>query len=166
VAQLYVALAKKAGMLADSASNAALARGLMREAPSAALATLQADGGPFASYVTTAPSPDGSPLLLLSRLAVHSRNLERDPRASLLFVREAGSEAMAALRVTLMGRAVKDDDPKLKELFLSRHPDAARYAGFGDFSLHRFEIAAGHLVAGFGRIVELTAAELSRAADN
>ena len=54
----------------------------------AALASLKPDGQPFASYVVTAPDVDGSPLMLLSRLAEHTRNLEGDPRASLLFVRE------------------------------------------------------------------------------
>ena len=122
----------------------------------ATLATLARGGGPFASYVLTAPDADGSPLMLLSRLAVHTQNLENDARASLLFVREAGVEAMAAERLTLTGRCAKHEDPAARRLFLSRHPDAARYADFADFSLYRFDIEAGHLVAGFGRIVGLT----------
>jgi putative heme iron utilization protein len=146
----------------DSASNAALARELMHDAGTAALATLGADGGPFASYVTAAPGRDGAPLMLLSRLAVHTRNLAGDPRASLLFIREpaAGSESMTAIRLTLVGRALLDEDPEALRRFLARHPDAARYAGFADFSIYRFRIASGHLVAGFGRIVDLTQEEL------
>jgi putative heme iron utilization protein len=144
-------------MQADSTSNAALARDLMREAATAALATLGADGGPFASYVTVAPGADGAPVMLLSRLAVHTQNLARDPRASLLFVREpaADSETMTALRLTLVGRALAGDAGDA-ERFLARHPDARRYAGFADFSMYRFHIAGGHLVAGFGRIVDLS----------
>ena len=100
--------------------------------------------------------------MLLSALAEHARNLARDPRASLLFVREPepGSEAMTAMRLTLTGRAEKDADPENRRRYVARHPDAARYADFSDFSLYRFEIAAGHLVAGFGRIVALTEGEL------
>ena len=156
-------------MTEEAISNQELARNLLAHGGSAALATLTHDGGPFASYVMTAPAADGSPLMLLSRLAEHTKNLDRDPRASLLFVREppAGEETMTALRLSLTGRCARDADPKSKRLFLERHPDAARYAGFADFSLFRFDIAAGHMVAGFGRIVALTPEELlakSRAA--
>ena len=143
-------------------SNQALARELLAAGGSAALATLTAEGGPFASYVVTAPSADGAPLMLLSDLAEHARNLARDSRASLLFVREPepGSDKMTAMRLTLTGRAAKDADPDERRRFVARHPDAARYADFSDFSLYRFEIEAGHLVAGFGRIVALTREEL------
>ena len=134
----------------------------MTQGGSAALATLTPDGWPFASYVVTAPAIDGSPLMLLSRLAEHTKNLERDPSASLLFVREPppGDESMTAARLTVTGRCARDGDPQSKRIFLERHPDAARYAGFADFSLFRFDIAAGHMVAGFGRIVALTPEEL------
>jgi putative heme iron utilization protein len=100
--------------------------------------------------------------MLLSRLAVHTGNLERDARASLLFVREPapGGEAMTAARLTLVGRCGKDSDPEARRHYLARHPDAVRYSDFADFSLYRFEIENGHLVAGFGRIVGLSREEL------
>lgn len=149
-------------MVENSDSNIEAARALLGTGGAATLATLGADGGPFASYVITAPAADGAPLTLLSRLARHTENLERDPRASLLFVREPapGSESMTAERLSLTGRCVKTKDAESRRLFLQRHPDAERYAGFADFSLYRFEVAAGHLVAGFGRIVDLTPEEL------
>jgi len=147
----------------NSFPKAAIARELMGVGGPASLATLDDRGSPFASYVVIAPASDLAPLLLLSRLAVHTRNLERDPRASLLFVREPdpGSESMTAVRLTLIGRATKDADPGLLRHYVDRHPDAGRYAGFGDFSIYRFETNAGHLVAGFGRIVTLSAAEIA-----
>ena len=128
----------------------------------ATLATLSAEGAPFASYVVTAPAIDLSPLMLLSRLAQHTKNLDRDPRASLLFVREAepGDETLTASRLTLTGRCTTEIDPSAKQRFLDRHPDAARYSEFADFSLYRFEVESGYLVAGFGRIVSLTREEL------
>jgi putative heme iron utilization protein len=149
-------------MTEETLSNQDLARNLLLAGGSATLATLGASGEPFASYVVTAPAADGAPQMLLSRLAEHTKNLERDPRASLLFVREppAGEEAMTAVRLTVTGRCERDAGAEAKALYLARHPDASRYAGFSDFSLFRFEIAAGHLVAGFGRIVALTSAEL------
>jgi putative heme iron utilization protein len=149
-------------MTEEVVSNQELARSLLVAGGVASLATLRPDGGPFASYVVTAPAADGSPLMLLSRLAEHTKNLDRDPRASLLFVREpsVGEESMTALRLTVTGRCARDADAELKRLYLARQPDAARYVGFADFSLFRFDIEAGHMVAGFGRIVALTRAEL------
>jgi hypothetical protein len=133
----------------------------MREVGTGSLATLGADGAPFASYVVTASAGDGSPILLLSDLAVHSENLARDPRASLLFVGDTVSSSQsAAHRLTLTGTASKDNNAAARRLFLARHPEATLYASFADFAFYRFEIASGHLVAGFGRIVDLAPAEL------
>ena len=148
--------------MAGDEQAAATARRLIDQAHSAALGTLDHDGGPFVSHVITARAPDGSLALLLSRLAWHSRNLERDSRASLLLVEEPveGSETMAATRLTLLGRVAKDENPDLRAAFLARHPDATGYAGFADFGFYRFFIGSGHLVAGFGRIVTLPAADL------
>jgi putative heme iron utilization protein len=148
---------------ADSGSNAALAQALMRRGGPASLATLTPDGAPFASYVVTAPGADGAPLMLLSRLAVHTQNLAADSRAALLLVAEpSGSEALTASRLTLTGRALPDPDPAALTLFLTARPEAARYAGFADFALYRLQVESGHLVAGFGRIARLSVAELLR----
>lgn len=149
-------------MPANDDSDAGLARRLVRQPGPAALATLEPDGGPFCSYVISVPAADGAPLLLLSRLAAHSRNLAADPRASLLYVREpeAGGTALAAARLTLTGKLLQDADPANRERFLAGHPDAARYEGFADFSLYRMQIVSGHLIAGFGRIVSLGPADL------
>ena len=149
-------------MTGESQSNQELARNLLAAGGTASLGTLTTDAAPFVSYVVTAPAIDGSPLMLLSRLAQHTKNLDRDPRASLLFVREAepGDETLTASRLTLTGRCTTEIDPSAKQRYLDRHPDSTRYAEFSDFSLYRFEIQAGHLVAGFGRIVGLTREDL------
>ena len=148
-------------MKEELGSLAAPAQALLARGGAVTLATLRPGGGPFASYVVTAPDADGAPLLLLSRLAAHTRNLEHDARASLLFVGEADSDdAMTAPRLTLTGTCVTYAEPEARRRYLARHPSAARYAGFADFSLYRFEIGSGHLVAGFGRIVSLTVEEL------
>lgn len=139
-------------------SNQTLARDLVFMGRSAALATLEAQGNPYCSYVVTAPAADGAPLMLLSTLAVHTHNLQRDPRASLLFTREpaAGEEKMTTVRLTLTGTATASTSPELRQAYLDRHPDAARYAQFADFAVYRFETQGAHLVAGFGRIVNLS----------
>ena len=132
--------------------RAAEARRLIRTRNHAALAT-SLDGRPYVSLVAVACDSDASPLLLLSDLAQHTRNLLAEPRISLLF--EATSEyadPLAGPRLTLLGRAGRIDDPRLASRFMARHKASAVYANFADFHLYRVVIERGHLVAGFGRI--------------
>lgn len=147
----------------EAFSPGAAARRVLRLADTGSLATLQADGGPFASLVSVATTSAGEPVLLISRLAVHTRNLGRDARASLLLVAPGGEagDPLAGARLTLIGQvAPRDADPLLPRRFLARHPEAESYATFADFGFHRFAIASAHLVAGFGRIVDLERAAL------
>ena len=132
----------------------ALARRLTRAADRAVLATaLAGDGRPYASLVLMACDPGGSPLLLLSNLAEHTRNLTADPRVSLLVDGTAGHEdPLTGPRLTLLGRVAATDAPGCRARFLARHPESAAYADFGDFRFYRVSIERGHLVAGFGRI--------------
>src|ERR1044071_9820506 len=106
-------------MSEETLSNQELARKLLSVGGAATLATLAPGGGPFASYDVTAPGPDRSPLMLLSRLAEHTKNLERDRRASLLFVREppAGEGSMTAVRLSVAGRCARDSDADAKPLY-------------------------------------------------
>lgn len=141
-------------------SPAATARRLMRSLDRATLATSQ-DGWPYASLVLAAVDHDASPLLLLSDLAEHSKNLKRDARASLLFDGTAGrDDPLTGARVTVLGEARPVDDARLLGRFTRRHPSAAGYAGFADFHLYRLDIARAHLVAGFGRIHAIAAQAL------
>ena len=139
-------------------------RDLLRRADRAALATALADGGPYASLVLTALDLDASPLLLLSDLAEHSRNIARDPRVSLLFDGTAGlADPLTGARASLVGRAAVSREPALMARYIARHPSAEGYAAFADFKLYRVEIDRAHLVAGFGKIhwVEGTEIRLS-----
>ncbi|MGF6226141.1 putative heme iron utilization protein [Inquilinus ginsengisoli] len=137
------------------------ARILLRGLDRAALATLDAEGGPYASLVLVATDPAGQPLLLISRLAEHTGNLERDSRAALLFDGTAGfDQPLTGPRLTVSGRAEPADDPALRARYLARHPDAAGYAGFPDFSLWRVRVARGHMIAGFGAIHRFDAEDL------
>jgi putative heme iron utilization protein len=146
----------------DTAQSAASARVLVRRAWKGALGTIDRESGdPLVSLVTVATEADGTPLLLLSRLALHTRNLEQDPRASLLIDGTgAGGSALAGDRVSLTGRAVLTGDQRARGRFLARHPSARAFAGFADFAFYRLQLARGHFVGGFGRIVALGAAEL------
>lgn len=139
------------------------ARTLMRGATLATLATLSRpgmeggmEGWPSPSLVLVAFDLDASPLLLISRLAEHTRNLEADGRCGLLFDATAGhDDRLTGPRLSVQGVAERAGDPMLLERFIARHPSASTYAGFRDFALWRVTVRRGHMVAGFGRIHSL-----------
>jgi putative heme iron utilization protein len=144
-----------------SESPAWQARRLLRAARSGCLAT-SAQGQPFASLVTPACMPDGSLLLLLSRLSEHTRHLMEDPHCSVMVSGAAESaNPQTTPRVTITGVAEVVDDPALKARYLAVHPYASLYADFGDFATWRIKPAAGLLVAGFGKAGRLKAADLT-----
>ena len=139
--------------MGNAESLAAAVRELLRRASRACLATLTEGGAPYASLVLTADDGRGAPLLLLSDLAEHAKNLKRDQRASLLVeTAEPAGDPLASARATFLGEAERVVDDLAKATFVARHPSAAGYAGFRDFALYRLLVARIHLVAGFGRI--------------
>ncbi len=146
----------------DAFVPVAAARRLVREARTAALATLaRRTGHPFGSMVSVACEPDGTPLLLMSTLAAHSRNLAEDPRASLLYVDPAAPDPQQGARVTVVGRVEKIAAPADAERrYLARLPEASLYAGFGDFAFFRLVVEDAHLVAGFGRAMRVRGEDL------
>lgn len=138
------------------------ARQLLRRARSGTLATLNRDGGvPYASLVNVGTDVDGRPVVLVSQLAWHTQNLLADGRASLLLAEppEQG-DVLTGARLTVMGRFVRSDETRLRRRYLARHPEAERYADFGDFAFWRLEPETVHAVAGFGRIETLQADEV------
>jgi putative heme iron utilization protein len=148
----------------DPPFDAAAARRLMRAADRAALATcLQAEpqGWPYASLVLVAFDYDATPLLLISDLSEHAKNIAADPRLSLLIDGTAGHEdPLAGPRLSLIGSAVRDDAGRLRRRFVARHPASAVYVGFKDFHLYRIALERAHFVAGFGRIRWIEAREI------
>lgn len=130
-------------------------RHLIRSVAQGSLATVMrgGDGAPYASLVLVATDHDGSPAVLLSDLADHTKNLTEDDRVSLLLNgSRAFADPLAGERVTLQGRLGRCDDADLRRRYLARHPQAAVYADFGDFAFYRLALDKAHLVAGFGRI--------------
>lgn len=142
---------------ADTFSPVATSRLLVRRARTAAMSTLaRRTGHPFGSLVTVACEPDGTPIVLLSTLAAHSRNLAEDARASLLFVEGSLGDPQQGGRVTLVGQIERiGADAMQRRRYLTRNPDAGLYAGFGDFAFYRLELDDCHLVAGFGRAMRV-----------
>ncbi len=149
-----------------SPALAETARRLIRRTRSGVLATsLPAHGSisptPFASLVTVAAAPDLAPLLWLSGLARHSRNLARDLRCSLLLAGPpVNSNPQTAPRVTVIGTAARAEDAALLARWHALNPYAASYAGLTDFSLWRISIEGVYAVAGFAAAARLDPAQL------
>jgi heme iron utilization protein len=134
-------------------------RQLLRRAKTCALSTVShEDDTPYCSLANIATDGAGRPLLLISSLAWHTQNLEKDPRASVL-VSELPStgDALVGPRVTVLGRFEQAPDEGLRRRYLARHPQAGLYADFADFSFWQMEPSRVHGVAGFGRIETLSA---------
>ena len=137
------------------------AKKLLREGRSGALATLMSGSGdPYCSLVNVATLPDGSPLLLLSTLALHTKNVLADARCSLMLDERKGGDPLEGARVMLMGTLAATAEAAARAAYLRRHPEAEMFAGFADFAFYRMTVARAHLVAGFGRIVDLKPADL------
>jgi putative heme iron utilization protein len=136
-----------------------VARSLLRRSRQGALATLMAGSGdPYCSLVNVAGHPDGSPILLISRLAVHTQNILADPRVSLMLDERAEGDPLEGARIMLAGRAEQATGSELEILrrrYLNAHPSAEVFVSFGDFSFYRVRPSGLHLVAGFGRIIDL-----------
>lgn len=143
------------------------ARLLLRRARTGTLATINREGGiPYASLANVATDVEGQPIILVSGLAWHTRNLLADGRASLLVAEPPESgDALTGARVTVMGRFVRSDEPRLRRRYLARHPEATMYADFRDFAFWRMEPEKVHAVAGFGRIETLEVNEVFPSAE-
>ncbi len=143
--------------------DAFLARRLLRGAATASLATWlpKGAGTPYVSFSTLACDLDATPLLLMSGLAEHSRNVAADNRVALLVSdHQRRQDPLAGPRLTAMGKLVESSDARQRRRFLARHPAAARYADFGDFALYRLDLEQAHLVAGFGKVAWFDAVTL------
>ena len=148
-ARLRRAAAKPSGCCARSAA--------------AALATLTPDGDPFASLVAVATMPDGAPILLLSRLAAHTRHLAADGRCSLLLAeggtrRPSRPSAADAGWPRTPGRASRGDCRG--SLPVARNPKSKLYAGFPDFGFWIVGLAQAHLNGGFARAASFEGADM------
>jgi putative heme iron utilization protein len=142
----------------------AIAKTLLRATRAGTLCTLdRASGYPFASLVNIGTEPDGSPVILVSRLATHTANLEVDGRASVLLAETGKGDALAHPRLTVLGTFAPIGSPEhisTRRRFLIRHPKSELYADFPDFAFWRMTVVSAHLNGGFARAADLTAADV------
>jgi len=140
-----------------------LARSLLRRSRQGALATLTpGSGDPYCSLVNVASHADASPILLISGLALHTKNILGDSRVSLMLDERAAGDPLEGARIMLAGHAEEasgDDIAVMRRRYLNAHPSAEAFVDFSDFSFFRIRPSGLHLVAGFGRIIDLGPAQ-------
>jgi putative heme iron utilization protein len=149
---------------ADDAGRA-LARVLLEQATTAALAYADAEG-PGISRIALGLDATGIPLTLISALSAHFTALRDNPACALL-VGEAGDKGDPLNHPRLMLRARAEfldgsSHADLRDLWLQRHPKAKLYIDFTDFAFVRLHPLSAVLNAGFGKAMRLTTEDLHR----
>jgi putative heme iron utilization protein len=143
-------------------THAERARTLVSQITTGTLCTLALEpkGYPYGSFVTVA-FDDGDPIFLISGLAEHTKNLERDPRASLLVAEGGADDPLANGRVTILGLCarVDGDGGSARAAFLATHPNASYYADFRDFAFWKLRAASVRYIGGYGRMSWIEKAE-------
>jgi putative heme iron utilization protein len=126
----------------------------------------RASAFPFGSITPYALSSEGDPILLLSEIAEHAKNLRRDPRASLFVAdSEAAADPQAGARVTLLGRgepAGESEVAGLRDAYLGLFPRAAGYFDAHAFTIFVLRVERVRWIAGFGSMGWLERGDLFR----
>ena len=143
-------------------THAERARTLVARISTGTLCTLalEPEGYPYGSFVTVA-FDDGDPVFLISALAEHTKNLERDPRASLLVAEGGSADPLANGRVTMLGPCtrVKGDGGSARAAFFGAHPNSTYYADFRDFAFWKLHVDHVRYIGGYGRMSWISEAE-------
>ena len=143
-------------------THAERARTLVAQISTGTLCTLalEPEGYPYGSFVTVALD-NGNPIFLISKLAEHTKNLERDPRASLLVAERGSADPLANGRVTMLGPCtrVEGDRGSARAAFFAAHPNSTYYAGFRDFAFWKLHVDHVRYIGGYGRMSWISKAE-------
>jgi hypothetical protein len=122
-------------------------------------------GFPFGSVMPYGLDETGRPVFLISTMAMHTQNLQADPRSSLLVTQpDASGDPLGAARVTILGNALPIPQPEVAEprsLYLARYPNSRNWVDFEDFSFYRMDVMDVYYVGGFGVMGWVPAPEYS-----
>src|SRR4051812_19178447 len=129
--------------------------------------SLKQPGFPFGSVMPYGLDAQGRPIFLISTMAMHTQNLQADPRAS-LFVAEpdASGDPLGSSRVTLIGTVSRVSEPELaaaRTIYLACYPNSKYWVDFEDFFFYRMELLDVYYVGGFGVMGWVAASEYSEA---
>ena len=145
-------------------SLASEARQFLRATRSGVLSTFSTkfEGYPFGSVAPFILDHNGQPIVLISTIAEHTKNIIANPKISLL-VFSGDDDLQASARLTLIGEAKQIDkaDDDLRTRYLRYFPQAAGYFEMHDFNFYRIEILQARYIAGFGKMGWVSGKEIS-----
>lgn len=141
---------------------------LLHQTPTGTLATHSREprGFPYPTLLPFAPDERHRPVILVSRLAEHTRNLLDDPRAGFLVAHAPDADVLNAPRATLLGRfepvdaADRATSEALARRYVRYHPDAGRYLALGDFTFWVMQVERLRYIGGFGAMGWMDGADL------
>ena len=123
-------------------------------------------GFPFGSVMPYGLDEQGRPIFLISTMAMHTQNLQADPRAALLVTQDdASGDPLGASRVTLIGNVERIPQAELAEarrIYLARYANSKYWVDFEDFAFYRMELVDVYYVGGFGVMGWVSASEYVR----
>jgi heme iron utilization protein len=124
-------------------------------------------GFPFGSVMPYGLDEHANPVFLISTMAMHTQNVQADPRASLLVTQpDAVGDPLGSSRVTLIGNVLPVPEAEVAEarkLYLARYTDSKYWVDFDDFSFYRMNVIDVYYVGGFGLMGWVSASEYYRA---
>ena len=124
-------------------------------------------GFPFGSVMPYGLDAQGRPIFLISTMAMHTQNLQTDPRASLLVTQADGEgDPLGASRVTLIGNVQTIPQSEIadaRKLYLERYANSKYWVDFEDFSFYRMDVVDVYYVGGFGVMGWVQAADYTQA---
>mgnify|MGYP001169626081 CR=1 FL=1 len=137
-------------------NHAEFGQTLVEKASKGTLCTMSArkDGYPYGSFVIYSMYRN-NPIFLVSTLAEHTKNLIRNPRASLLISEDGEGNPLALGRITLVGdceKLAKSEHESAKKIFLEKHPQSKSYADWDDFSFYELKVSSIRYIGGFGKM--------------
>lgn len=133
------------------------ARNLLRSQEKALLSThsVSKTGYPFGSVTTYMTDHHGHPIIYISHLAQHTKNIQHNPQISLLVSQDHGDDINAGARLTLLGQAQPLDPDEVADVahkFCLKFPESATYQNTHDFNFYRIQVEHVRYIGGFGQI--------------
>ena len=111
-------------------------------------------GFPFGSVMPFALDQHANPIFLISTMAMHTQNLQADPRSSLLVTQlDNGGDPLGSSRITLIGNVLSIPEAEVSEarkLYLERHAESKYWVDFKDFAFYRMDVVDVYFIGGFG----------------
>ncbi len=144
------------------------ARTLVAAANSGSLASLSEDGTPWASIVAFGATGAGEPVLVVSTMAEHGRNLAREPRCSVAIAEPVpeGDDPLDRARITLAGHVIAPEGEEADvalDAHVVNYPFARGYATYADFTTYVLRVERVRWVGGFARMSTVEAADYAAA---